>query len=89
MLLQREPVPEPASPRQNRSEYMIYADNAATTKISATAEKTLVAVLRDFWGNPSSLYTLGQQAKEKLEEARRKGKGRPGRKTARRRKENA
>ena len=71
MLLQREPVPEPVSPRQNRSEYMIYADNAATTKISATAEKTLVAVLRDFWGNPSSLYTLGQQAKEKLEEARK------------------
>ncbi len=50
---------------------MIYADNAATTRMSETAVKAMTAVIRDNYGNPSSLYTLGQQAKEILEEARK------------------
>ena len=48
----------------------IYADNAATTKMSETAIKAMTDCMRDQWGNPSSLYTIGQKAKEKLEDAR-------------------
>ncbi len=49
---------------------MIYADNAATTKMSEAAVHTMNALLADTWGNPSSLYTAGQKAKEALEKAR-------------------
>jgi cysteine desulfurase len=49
---------------------VIYADNAATTKMSEAAVNTMVAVLNENWGNPSGLYTLGQTAKEVLEKAR-------------------
>ena len=50
---------------------MIYADNAATTKMSETAKKTMLSVMDEAWGNPSSLYAFGQQAKEILEKARK------------------
>ena len=50
---------------------MIYADNAATTKMSRRALETLISFNEKFWGNPSSLYTHGQNAKEALEQARR------------------
>ena len=50
---------------------MIYADNAATTKMSDTAVRTMLAVLSDDWGNPSSLYEHGQRAKDVLEAARK------------------
>ena len=49
---------------------MIYADNAATTKMSEAAARTMTSVMNDVWGNPSSLYSLGQKAKETLEKAR-------------------
>lgn len=49
---------------------MIYADNAATTKMSKAAIDTMVSVMNDNYGNPSSLYGFGQKAKEILEEAR-------------------
>ena len=49
---------------------MIYADNAATTKMSETAIRTMIAVMEEDYGNPSSLYSLGQSAKEILEKAR-------------------
>lgn len=49
---------------------MIYADNAATTKMSEEAVKTMVSVANANWGNPSSLYAYGQAAKEILEKAR-------------------
>ncbi|MBQ9910201.1 MAG: IscS subfamily cysteine desulfurase [Lachnospiraceae bacterium] len=49
---------------------MIYADNAATTKMSKAAIDTMVQCLRETYGNPSSLYTVGQKAKEVLEKAR-------------------
>ena len=48
----------------------IYADNAATTKMSENAIHTMVSLLDDSWGNPSSLYAHGQMAKEVLEKAR-------------------
>lgn len=48
----------------------IYADNAATTKMSEAAIEAMTDCMRNWYGNPSSLYTIGQRAKEKLEEAR-------------------
>ena len=48
----------------------IYADNAATTKMSEAAIKAMTYGVLNWYGNPSSLYTIGQKAKEKLEEAR-------------------
>ena len=48
----------------------IYADNAATTKMSDTAAEVMAEYIKEYWGNPSSLYTIGQRAKEKLEDAR-------------------
>ncbi len=49
---------------------MIYADNAATTKMSDAAINMMVSVANENWGNPSSLYAQGQAAKEILEKAR-------------------
>ncbi len=49
---------------------MIYADNAATTKMSERAIQTMVSAMNENWGNPSSLYSHGQKAKELLEKAR-------------------
>ena len=49
---------------------MIYADNAATTKMSPLAIQTMTEVMNTVWGNPSSLYVHGQEAKEALEQAR-------------------
>ena len=49
---------------------MIYADNAATTKMSKKAVESMSFCIENFWGNPSSLYDFGQKATEKLESAR-------------------
>ena len=48
----------------------VYADNAATTKMSKTAIAAMLPFLDTCYGNPSSLYELGQAAKEALEAAR-------------------
>ncbi len=49
---------------------MIYADNAATTKMSQAAIDKMVSLMNETYGNPSSLYRFGQKAKEELELAR-------------------
>ena len=48
----------------------VYADNAATTKMSKTAIDAMVACMNENFGNPSSLYSIGQRAKEALDDAR-------------------
>ena len=48
---------------------MIYADNAATTKMSKAAIDAMLPYMEEYYG-PSSLYAFGQQAKEALENAR-------------------
>ena len=48
----------------------IYADNAATTRMSRAAIDAMLKCMEHDYGNPSSLYTIGQQAKELLEQAR-------------------
>lgn len=48
----------------------IYADNAATTKMSSAAIHAMLPYMDELYGNPSSLHTAGQKAKEALEDAR-------------------
>ena len=50
---------------------MIYADNAATTKMSKAAIDAMLPYMAEQYGNPSSLYTLGQMAAESLEQSRK------------------
>lgn len=48
----------------------IYADNAATTRVSDHALKAMMPYFQEQYGNPSSLYELGQKAQEALDDAR-------------------
>ena len=48
----------------------LYADHAATTALSPRALEAMTPYFRDAYGNPSSLYTFGQQAKSDLDAAR-------------------
>ena len=48
----------------------IYADNAATTRMSRTAIEAMIPYMENVYGNPSSLYSIGQEAKEALDRAR-------------------
>ena len=48
----------------------IYLDNAATTRVSDAALDAMLPYFRKQYGNPSSLYAFGQEAKEALERAR-------------------
>ena len=49
---------------------MIYADNAATTKMCPAAIEAMTKCMEENYGNPSSLYSVGQRAREALEDAR-------------------
>ena len=48
----------------------VYADNAATTKMSQAAIKAVTNCFENHYGNPSSLHSVGQEAKEVLEDCR-------------------
>lgn len=48
----------------------IYADNAATTEMSPIAIETMVKYMKEIYGNPSSLHSVGQKAAEALAQAR-------------------
>ena len=48
----------------------IYADHAATTAMSGAAIEAMTRCMKEEYGNPSSLYRMGQRAKETLERAR-------------------
>lgn len=48
----------------------IYADNAATTKMSRTAKEAMLPYFDEIYGNPSSLHSAGQRANEALSDAR-------------------
>ncbi len=49
---------------------IIYADNAATTAMSEVAVAAMMPYLKQVYGNPSSLHSVGQAAKEALDNAR-------------------
>ena len=48
----------------------VYADNAATTAVAPQVLEAMLPFYKEAYGNPSSLYSLGQEAKKPLEEAR-------------------
>ena len=48
----------------------IYADNAATTKMNKAAIEAMLPYMNEFFGNPSSLHSVGQKANEALADAR-------------------
>ena len=54
------------------STMLIYADNAATTKMSRTAIDAMLPYLDEIYGNPSSLHSAGQRAKDALTDARQR-----------------
>ena len=59
-------------PAQNKGadDNMIYADNAATTRMSRKAFEAMLPYMEEQYGNPSGLYAFAQQAREALEDAR-------------------
>ncbi|MEG0692031.1 MAG: cysteine desulfurase NifS [Oscillospiraceae bacterium] len=50
----------------------VYADNAATTKISDSVYDAMLPYLKEHYGNPSSIYSIGREAKKAIELARQK-----------------
>ena len=50
----------------------IYADNAATTKMSTFALEAMIACMTEIYGNPSSIHSIGQQAHQTLTDSRNK-----------------
>ena len=51
---------------------IVYADNAATTAVSPAVLDAMLPFYKELYGNPSSLYAIGNAAKKPLEEAREK-----------------
>ena len=49
---------------------IIYADNAATTRISSDVLKLMASVYEDCWGNASGIYSVARKSKEVLDIAR-------------------
>lgn len=49
---------------------IVYMDNAATTKMSSAVLEAMMPCLTEVYGNPSSLYSLGQQSRKAVEDAR-------------------
>ena len=64
------PCPPDNLTRKGEIPLSIYADNAATTKTSELARQVMTDTMERYWGNPSSLYSLGQEAAEVLYQAR-------------------
>ena len=52
------------------SKRIIYADNAATTKLAPEALEAMMPFLTEEYGNPSSLYSFGKSGKKALADAR-------------------
>lgn len=52
--------------------HMIYADNAATTKVSDNVVKAMLPYFTEMYGNPSSIYALGRNAQKAVEKSREK-----------------
>jgi len=52
------------------SQKIFYFDNNATTRIAPEVLEAMLPFLRDYWGNPSSVYGFGNQLTKHLDEAR-------------------
>lgn len=55
-----------------KNKMFVYADNAATTKISDKVYDAMLPFLKEHYGNPSSIYSIGRDAKKAIELARQK-----------------
>jgi|SRR5579872_726340 len=62
-------------PKVRKAKKLVYLDHAATTYLGRNVEKAMMPFLEKFYGNPSSLYMLGQQAKVAIEHSRQKISG--------------
>jgi len=51
---------------------IVYADNAGTTALSKTALDAMMPYLTEFYGNPSSIYSIGRKSKTAMENSRLK-----------------
>lgn len=49
---------------------MVYLDNNATTPLDPAVSERMCSFLREYFGNPSSLYPIGRKVKEMIQEAR-------------------
>ena len=56
---------------RNEPERPIYLDNNATTRVAEEVEQAMTPYLESGYGNPSSIYDMGREAKEAVEKARR------------------
>src|SRR3989304_4121367 len=61
----------PAYPRSMVEGQRVYLDHAATTPLDARVLDAMLPYLRDVWGNPSSIYLEGREARKALDAARR------------------
>ena len=68
----QESVTDVKTPENDRAGKLIYADNAATTRMSDAAVKAMLPCMQEIYGNASSLYSFAQEAKTILEESRNK-----------------
>ena len=51
---------------------IVYVDNAATTPVSKPVLDAMLPFYTEYYGNPSSIYSVGREAKAPLEDARKK-----------------
>lgn len=58
------------NPAGKAQKMKVYVDNAATTKLSQVAKEAMMPYFDIYYGNPSSLYSAGQQAAATISEAR-------------------
>jgi cysteine desulfurase len=49
---------------------MIYLDNSATTRVRDEVIEEMLPYLSTYWGNPSSIHSLGRKSKEAIQQAR-------------------
>ena len=57
--------------RKKRENMQVYLDNSATTKQCEEVTQTMIRVMEDNFGNPSSLHSLGLKAEKEVREARK------------------
>lgn len=57
--------------RKKRENMQVYLDNSATTKQYEEVTQTMMRVMEDNFGNPSSLHSLGLKAEKEVREARK------------------
>ena len=51
---------------------IVYVDNAATTKIKPEVLDKMMPYLTEFYGNPSSIYSIANESKKAIDKAREK-----------------